>query len=290
MVEHTRFVFTPTGPAHIGHAFMARINRELARRTGGTFVYRVEDILAAVAGAADWRHGRREVGQENVASLEALGLTASPPEELVAQSFEAASGLRWQSEHLEMTQFYWRQFGFARWFGPWPLPAIPGQNYERASVMIATHALHPFPTLHRVVEDYVTGRTAIVRGLDIMEESALYGTLSRMVGSGFLAAREPEQCYLPLVYKAGGKKLSSSDPQNTKPMFVRDVLEAGRTGEELFSWLDSKLLNPAAPTQPGLASPWELVSSLDSLNSLYRPDLRIDSDEWQIFLAGDEDG
>ncbi len=262
---------------------MARLNRELARRTGGTFVYRVEDLLAEVSGP-QWKHNRRAIGQQNVADLQALGLYASPPEELSAQGFEPDLGFRWQSEHLEMTQFYWRQFGFARWFGPWPLPSIPGQASERHSVMIANHTVHPFIILHRVVEDYSTGRTTIIRGVDILPESTLYGTLSRMVGSGFPAAKEPEQCYLPTVYKAGGDKLSSSE-EATRPMFVEDVLAAGRTGQELFAWLDERLLNPEAPKKPTQTSPWERVSAPEHFVSLFKKELRIEPDEWNAFLG-----
>jgi glutamyl-Q tRNA(Asp) synthetase len=43
----TRFAPSPTGPLHLGHAFSALTAWELARRTGGRFLLRIEDIDAS---------------------------------------------------------------------------------------------------------------------------------------------------------------------------------------------------------------------------------------------------
>ena len=40
----TRFAPSPTGPLHLGHAFSALLASDLARRHGGTFLLRIEDI------------------------------------------------------------------------------------------------------------------------------------------------------------------------------------------------------------------------------------------------------
>lgn len=40
----TRFAPSPTGPLHLGHAYAARIAHDLARKAGGTFLLRIEDL------------------------------------------------------------------------------------------------------------------------------------------------------------------------------------------------------------------------------------------------------
>ncbi len=40
----TRFAPSPTGPLHLGHAYSALIAHDMARKAGGTFLLRIEDI------------------------------------------------------------------------------------------------------------------------------------------------------------------------------------------------------------------------------------------------------
>lgn len=40
----TRFAPSPTGPLHLGHAFSAMTAHDMAKRAGGTFLLRIEDI------------------------------------------------------------------------------------------------------------------------------------------------------------------------------------------------------------------------------------------------------
>ncbi len=44
MTLRTRFAPSPTGPLHLGHAFSALLAYERARRAGGAFLLRIEDI------------------------------------------------------------------------------------------------------------------------------------------------------------------------------------------------------------------------------------------------------
>src|ERR1700749_547193 len=39
-----RFAPSPTGPLHLGHAYSALLNFDLARKSGGRFLLRIEDI------------------------------------------------------------------------------------------------------------------------------------------------------------------------------------------------------------------------------------------------------
>lgn len=40
----TRFAPSPTGPLHLGHAYSALMSHDMARKQGGTFLLRIEDI------------------------------------------------------------------------------------------------------------------------------------------------------------------------------------------------------------------------------------------------------
>ena len=40
----TRFAPSPTGPLHLGHAYSAMIAHDMARREGGKFFVRMEDL------------------------------------------------------------------------------------------------------------------------------------------------------------------------------------------------------------------------------------------------------
>jgi len=91
----TRFAPSPTGPLHLGHAHSALFARDLARRAGGTFRLRIEDIdtVRCKAGfvdaifadltwlGLDWdppvvrQRDRSAQHAEALAALNAMGLT-----------------------------------------------------------------------------------------------------------------------------------------------------------------------------------------------------------------------
>ncbi len=76
----TRFAPSPTGRLHLGHAFSALFAEQAARREGGRFLLRIEDI--------DRARCRAEFEADNHDDLAWLGLTWETP-------------VRRQSEHLD---------------------------------------------------------------------------------------------------------------------------------------------------------------------------------------------
>lgn len=72
----TRFAPSPTGPLHLGHAFSALTAFDLARRMGGTFLLRIEDI--------DQTRARPEWERAIYDDLRWLGMTW--PEPVLRQS------------------------------------------------------------------------------------------------------------------------------------------------------------------------------------------------------------
>ena len=71
MTVVTRFAPSPTGDLHLGHAFSARFACDVAARTGGRFLVRIEDI--------DRTRCRPQFVARNLFDLEWLGLSASEP-------------------------------------------------------------------------------------------------------------------------------------------------------------------------------------------------------------------
>lgn len=71
MTFTTRFAPSPTGPLHLGHAYSAILAHDMARRVGGRFLLRIEDI--------DATRSRPEWEQQIYEDLNWLGLTWDAP-------------------------------------------------------------------------------------------------------------------------------------------------------------------------------------------------------------------
>lgn len=79
----TRFAPSPNGPLHLGHAWAAIVAHDRARRDGGEFLLRVEDI--------DGARSRGELAEEFIADLQWLGLAWDGP--VATQSARVAEHL-----------------------------------------------------------------------------------------------------------------------------------------------------------------------------------------------------
>ena len=81
----TRFAPSPNGPLHLGHAWSAIVAHDLARRCGGRFLLRIEDI--------DGARSRPELAQAFRADLAWLGLewVEVPAQSARLESYEAAA-------------------------------------------------------------------------------------------------------------------------------------------------------------------------------------------------------
>ena len=250
---HTRMVFTPTGPTHIFHAMVARINKAIAEWSGGSFVYRFENTLATQADHR-WRDDRMAVSTQNLEEMYALGLAPTSPAVLRDLGFPPGIGVEYQ-QGRSLADHYWQLWGLGRYFGDWPPPYPEGTEansyaaYTRpARPNLGVPIEHPYVVLSRVAEDIHTGRNMVIRGDDLRQEAALYGMFARMI----LPAEQEfaAQYFLPrwgMCDDLGQPVvISSSSYQDypNMPGMVRDVLDAERTGDELFEWMDRHLLKP----------------------------------------------
>ena len=239
MRVHSRFVFTPTGPTHIGHAFLWRINYQLAQRTGGSCDLRFEPALAATS-LNKWAD-TRAICEDNLRDIERLGL---PP-----------STVYWR-EHEETLRFYWQLWDLDREFGEtYPPPYTPAMKGNSEAIYWAAAGNstlnvpcldHPAIILQRVIDDLATGRNQITRGQDLMGETDLYGYFAMRILRD--RARLPRLYYIPTLRMEDSKGvavvMSSSDPSG--PILLQNVWEAGRTPEELFRWLDQRTYKSGA--------------------------------------------
>ncbi|MCY1670125.1 tRNA glutamyl-Q(34) synthetase GluQRS [Novosphingobium sp. SL115] len=85
----TRFAPSPNGPLHLGHAYSAIVGHDRARRGGGEFLLRIEDI--------DGARSRPELADEFRADLTWLGLEyreVAPQSQRIASYRAAADELR----------------------------------------------------------------------------------------------------------------------------------------------------------------------------------------------------
>ena len=74
----TRFAPSPTGPLHLGHAYSAIISHDMARRKGGKFYVRIEDL--------DQSRSKKKWENQIFEDLDWLGLSWDSP--IVRQSEE----------------------------------------------------------------------------------------------------------------------------------------------------------------------------------------------------------
>jgi len=91
----TRFAPSPTGPLHLGHAYSAMLAYDMAKRLGGEFLLRIEDI--------DQSRARASWTQMIYDDLEWLGLEWSEP--VIVQStrhsvYQKALGALWKQGFL----------------------------------------------------------------------------------------------------------------------------------------------------------------------------------------------
>lgn len=239
-----RFAPSPTGDLHFGSLLAAFGSWLLARRAGGEWWVRIEDLdpPREIAGAA----------QRQLATLDAFGLTSDVP--VVFQSdrhalYQAAldrlldAGAAFECHcsrsDLAATAGIHRHcvarrprtqaairlrvpegtvVGFS--------DAIQGPQTQDVAIEVGDFVLRRADGLWAyqlavVVDDAAQGITDVVRGADLLDSTARQILLQRALG---LAT--PAYAHLPLVTDARGRKLSKSDA--ARPVDATDPLPALR--------------------------------------------------------------
>lgn len=228
-----RFAPSPTGPLHFGSLLAAIASYLEARRHGGRWLVRIEDI--------DPPRAERGATDDILAALEAYGFEWDG--ELSYQSTSHAAHLAALEALGEAGQTY--RCGCSRRdlsacpSGPlgriYPGTCRKGSTAAEYAVRVRTHTTPiafedglqgqvsqslesesgDFVVLRRdgliayhlavVVDDYLQGVTDIVRGLDLMDSTARQIHLQRLLGYP-----SPAYMHIPVATNARGQKLSKS--------------------------------------------------------------------------------
>jgi hypothetical protein len=256
---HTRFRFAPTGDVHLGHATLCWLSYLAARQTGGTFVYRVEQLKAYM------QEGRRQNYETWVRkNIDDLCAICPPTDGNVLSSFPGMHpSFRIQiTDDRSLIDHYYRKLGYEAIYGEWPQQIETTSqwsknfhygNYEQGWT-------HPYILFAQTVGDIATGRNCLIRGMDLRFEAAMINAMGQVISKehhqvdeiDILARRTFTQHYVPLIKRSGtmlpedlrkpeGVALSASQPQITSGFYVRDVLERDIEPDELFRYLGKVL-------------------------------------------------
>ena len=218
---NTRFNPGTTGPLHIGHIYMALLNQQVAHSSGGKFVLRFDDNARHVV--AD--HGGMEE-MENIAYNQASDLRwmSIEPDEIVFQS-EREEELR---QFLSQSRFHMVISHFQE------------GTSETAPTVVCDPEISPremcaWTIAQRVVQDRWSDIDTVIRGVDLLQNHALYVYFCALFGFRF-----PKCYYMPRLMTA--REDISKTIGNWSIPRLRD---AGYLPEGLREWLrNSCLINP----------------------------------------------
>ena len=273
---HTRFRFSPTGDVHLGHAALSWLSLNAAKSTGGSFVYRCEDITARTC-ASRWK-AFKSYAHKNIQDLIDLGLEPSSGEVLKSHGLSPSIAVEY-IDPVQEGDIWYKRIGFEEMFGPWP-PKPHDENspndWKARTLGSYEQGLHhPYILVMQVIGDLITKRNCLIRGRDLFGEADLINAIQHLITKDMhqldewdaLAKHTFFQYYLPKIGRTGElipeslempgiergqlgeetsmaqfmRTFSSSGSALTGGFYVKDVLEAGRTGDELFRFLGKVL-------------------------------------------------
>ncbi len=259
----TRFAPSPTGFLHIGSARTALFNWAYARRTGGTYVLRVEDtdrdrsteeserqLLEGLAWLGiDWDEGpfrqsergarHREAVAELLETGQAYRCICTRDELEVRRQETIAAGGKWTYDGLCRDREYAADCGEhtvrlrlpeTGWLGWDDLVFGPsGQDAsEIGDRIIARADGTALYHLAGVVDDLDMDISHVIRGADHQPNTPLHVAIYRA-----LDADPPEFAHVPLILGDTGKKLS----KRRDPVSVQHFRDEGYVADALRNWI-----------------------------------------------------
>jgi hypothetical protein len=288
---HSRINITPSGvtpirSATIGNLWTARVNHQLARASGGTFVIEFEDVLIKSM-SIQYRDDRRPYCEEIVAQLANYGVSPSPPDELAAFDMPIDCGVMLESDYMPLMQFAWKHLlPFRKAYGEWPAYQTCDTHAVAETISI-NGGLHPFILLSRALLDWVSMRSAFVNGDECAASQSGYALVATML---YNAA--PQQNTIPVLRVGSGRgdmealKISVSSTPETNPFYVGVCLEAGLTYHELFGYLEAVAVRPGCNFRVrevvdmlGSLEPWPVI-----VESHWRAFLKADTKKRQVMI------
>ena len=236
-----RFVPSPTGYLHIGGARTALFNWLFARKTGGTFVLRVEDT--------DQSRNTAEAAQAIYDGLRWLNLEWDE-----GPQHGGDFGPYFQSERnqiyerhlarLEANGFLFEDNGAIRFRSPREHVVVEDIVCGKIEFDLTNPETHPDMTLRRadgswifhfvnVVDDLEMKISHVIRGEDHLSNTPKHIELYRALG-----AEPPRFAHIPLILNHDGSKMSKRDVGASLGSYVEDgfLPEAVRNYLCLLGW------------------------------------------------------
>ena len=319
---HGTIVPTPSGPTTLAHYVLAWLVHTLVRRSGGTFVIIIDDLLATMAllsarepvgerAPNDLRPSVEYWADELIGCLTHYGIGPSSEEELRAQGFDWSfpehrqMGVKWQSDNT-LTRHYYDVLGFEHDFGPWPLPISEGQTDQADSIYLATqlpsataggqvHIVHPWVVLSWAVDEMSTGRNMAIDGEDLSSIVGQFGEHAYRLH--YITGWDvPKHYTIPTIcgqaMDGTVMALSSSNSVGRAPeiphILISDAVAAGVDREGLDAYVFEYIIS-AIPIIPNDPTPQEVLRTPDAIDaaiftSAIRSDVIIDEADWRRFL------
>jgi len=224
LVTNTRFNPTTNGELHIGHAYMALVNQDEARRGNGKFIVRFED------NNRDWlwrvAHDKQmEYAQGMIDDLAWLGVIADEYQYQSQMQEQLHESLLFLNDG-ELKEEYRIKFEGLT-------PCVPYLNYGIA-------AYNPHLTAERVIYDAISNITYVIRGEDLITEYALYYNFCDRWG-----IPRPEHAYLARLTMADGADMLPQISKTTGNNKIKSFRESGMKADELLEKLRKACLkNP----------------------------------------------
>jgi glutamyl/glutaminyl-tRNA synthetase len=212
--NNTRFAPTPASGLHLGHAWVAWLNREIAHRQNGKFILRMDTVLARYFQIAEPQI--RSACDTILDELEWLGLT---PDFVV-----------WEDEYQLAVEAFLELHR--------DIPRAPVQIdcifSAKGSAPVSRCILHVTPS--RVVGDYILGCSPVVRGDDLLFEHWWYVYLCHR-----LAFPAPDMAYVPRVRSESGEELS----RTAGNVRLAELRETGWTPDDIRTRIRQTCLEDA---------------------------------------------
>jgi glutamyl-Q tRNA(Asp) synthetase len=265
----TRFAPSPTGRLHLGHAYSAAVGHDLARKAGGRFLLRIDDLdqgrsrpefVAGIEEDLRWlgldydgeplvESGRAAVYADALEALRSQGLVypcfctrADIAAALSAPHGKAASypgtcrGLDQDPQRLANTPHSWR-LDSAKALALAGLPAWTEQDGTRFDAnatdigdeILARKDAPASYHLACVIDDAESGVSLVVRGADLRPSTPVQRMLQML-----LRLSEPLYLHHPLVVHDDGRRLAKRDHAPTLAALRDQEVDGRRLAADLM--------------------------------------------------------
>ena len=224
---NTRFNPTTNGELHLGHAFMALLNRDMAHSTDGAFTVRFDDNCRY------WNHR--------------MDGTAHPGPTVAAIQKQMRLELEWLGIAPDVTTSQWLyEDETRRWLARYP-EMVPPDHFPHTLTPDILNMPVPGPMgcttyviFEKVVLDYVENTNCVIRGYEFISDFSLYVFLCYRLGFPV-----PWLLYVPRLRTDTGGELS--DISKTRGNFkLSSLYKAGVPAESVLALLrEACLVDPA---------------------------------------------